>query len=80
MEDYRCNYGVDPTYHAALEQAGLRLSGFGEEGELRMVELPAHPFFVATLFLPQLRSAPGRPHPLLTGFAAALSRVPAAGR
>ncbi len=45
-----------------------------------MVELPAHPFFVATLFLPQLRSAPGRPHPLLAGFAAALSRVPAAGR
>ena len=72
VEDYRCNYGVDPEYHGALEQSGLRLSGFGEDGELRIIELPAHPFFLATLFLPQMRSAPGRPHPLLAGFAAAI--------
>jgi CTP synthase (UTP-ammonia lyase) len=72
IEDYRCNYGVDAAYHAAFEQSGLRLSGFGEDGELRIIELPDHPFFLATLFLPQMRSAPGRPHPLLAGFAAAI--------
>jgi CTP synthase (UTP-ammonia lyase) len=73
IEDFRCNYGVDPAYHPALEQAGLRLSGFDEAGELRIVELPGHPFFLATLFLPQMRSAAERPHRLLAGFAAAVS-------
>ena len=73
VEDYWCNYGVSPEYHPALEQAGLTLSGFGADGELRIVELPGHPFFLATLFLPQMRSIPGRPHPLLVGFAAAVS-------
>ena len=72
VEDFRCRYGVNPEYHAALERAGLRLSGFGEDGELRIVELPAHPFFVATLFVPQMRSTPQRPHPILAGFAAAV--------
>jgi len=72
VEDYRCNYGVDPRFHPALEQAGLRLSGFGEDGELRIAEIPAHPFFIATLFLPQMRSSPERPHPILAGFAAAV--------
>jgi CTP synthase (UTP-ammonia lyase) len=79
LEDYRCNYGANSAYHEALEQAGLRLSGFGENGELRIVELPAHPFFVATLFLPQMRSTPRRPHPILAGFAAAVARPTASG-
>jgi len=72
IEDYRCNYGVDPRLHQTLEQAGLRLSGFGEDGELRIAEIAAHPFFIATLYLPQMRSAPGKPHPILAGFAAAV--------
>jgi CTP synthase (UTP-ammonia lyase) len=71
-EDYRCSYGVDPACHPALEQGGLRLSGFGEDGELRIVELDDHPFFLATLFLPQMRSREGRPHPVLAGFAVAV--------
>jgi CTP synthase (UTP-ammonia lyase) len=74
LEDFRCNYGADRTYHRALAQAGLGLSGFGDEGELRIVELSGHPFFLATLFLPQLRSTPGRPHPLLVAFASATTR------
>jgi CTP synthase (UTP-ammonia lyase) len=72
IEDYYCNYGVNPDYRRALEDAGLRVSGVGSEGEVRIVELPDHPFFLATLFLPQARSAPGRPHPLLAGYAAAV--------
>ena len=73
LEDYRCTYGVNPAYHPALAQAGLRLSGFGEDGELRIVELSNHPFFLATLFVPQMKSTPEKPHPLLAGFAAAVS-------
>jgi CTP synthase (UTP-ammonia lyase) len=76
-EDYYCNYGVNPEYRQVLEDGGLCVSGVGTGGEVRIVELPAHPFFLATLFLPQARSGPGRPHPLLAGFAAAVARRPA---
>jgi len=72
IEDYYCNYGVNPEYQQALEDRGLRVSGRGGAGEIRIVELPDHPFFVATLFLPQARSTASRPHPLLAGYAAAV--------
>jgi CTP synthase (UTP-ammonia lyase) len=72
MEDYYCNYGVNPEYHGLLEDGGLRVSGVGEAGEVRIVELPGHPFFLSTLFLPQARSTPDQPHPLLAGYAAAV--------
>jgi CTP synthase (UTP-ammonia lyase) len=71
IEDYYCNYGVNPDYRPRLEAGGLTVSGVGPDGEIRIVELPSHRFFVATLFLPQTRSAAGRPHPLLAAFAAA---------
>jgi CTP synthase (UTP-ammonia lyase) len=72
-EDYFCNYGVNPAYRRPLEAAGLSVSGIGGEGEIRIVELPGHPFFLATLFLPQTCSTASRPHPLLAGYAAAVS-------
>jgi CTP synthase (UTP-ammonia lyase) len=70
-EDFFCNYGVNPSWVSRLEAAGLRVSAVGEAGEPRIVELPGHPFFVASLFLPQARSSAEAPHPLITGFAAA---------
>jgi CTP synthase (UTP-ammonia lyase) len=72
VEPYYCNYGVNGDYLQRLVDGGLRVSGVGEEGEIRIVELPGHPFFVATLFLPQARSTRRSPHPLLLGYAAAL--------
>jgi CTP synthase (UTP-ammonia lyase) len=72
-EDFFCNYGVNPSYHRPLEAGGLRMSGLGGAGEVRIVELPDHPFFLATLFLPQARSTAQRPHPLLAGYAAAVT-------
>lgn len=72
-EEYYCNYGVNPAWVARLEAAGLRVSGVGEQGEPRVVELPEHPFFVASLFLPQARSTAAAPHPLLVGFARAVA-------
>ena len=71
-EDYYCNYGVNPAYQRRLEGGGLRVSGIGAEGEIRIVEIPGHPFFLATLFLPQARSTDRTPHPLLAGYAAAV--------
>lgn len=72
IEDYYCNYGVNPDYVRQMEAGGLRVSGLGADGEVRIVEIPDHPFFLATLFLPQARSTASAPHPLLAGFAAAL--------
>ena len=73
VEEYWCNYGVNPDYVEALISAGMRPTGFSPDGEIRIVEYADHPFFLATLFLPQKRSAPGRPHPLLAGFREAVA-------
>ena len=70
-EEYFCNYEVSRDYEDALETAGLRITGRGEAGEARIVELPEHRFFIATLFQPQLTSvAARRPHPLLMEYLA----------
>ena len=73
LEPYYCNYGVNPDYLQRLQDGGLTVSGIGEQGEIRIVELRDHPFFVATLFLPQARSTAASPHPLLQGYAAAVT-------
>ena len=62
---------MNPAYREALEAAGLVLSGFSDNGDIRIAELPAHPFFIATLFQPQLSSEAARPHPLIGAFVAA---------
>lgn len=73
IEDYYCNYGVNPLYQRRLEDGGLRVAARGGAGEIRIVEIPDHPFFLATLFLPQARSSAAAPHPLLAGYAAAVA-------
>ena len=65
VERYHCSYGVNPEYRAALQRAGLRFVGEDDHGDPRVVELPGHPFFIATLFQPQLESAPEAPAPLV---------------
>ena len=67
-EAFYCNFGLNPIYRAQLERAGLEVTGRDQDGEVRIVELPAHPFFLGTLFVPQARSEPGRPHPLVLEF------------
>jgi CTP synthase (UTP-ammonia lyase) len=69
-ERYHCAYGLNDAYLAALAGAGLRFSGFDDGGQVRIVEVPGHPFFLATLFQPELSDGP-RPHPLITAFARA---------
>ena len=67
-EQFACNYGVNPGYRQRLQEGGLRISGIDVQGEVRIVELPGHRFFVGTLFLPQLLSRPDRPHPLIMAY------------
>jgi CTP synthase (UTP-ammonia lyase) len=68
MEEYYCNYGINPSYEPTLIQYGLVISGRDEDGEPRILELPKNRFFMASLFVPQVRSTPGAPHPLLVAF------------
>jgi CTP synthase (UTP-ammonia lyase) len=72
-ESYYCSYGVNPDFRPRLEAAGLHVTGTDPDGEPRIVELDAnrHPFYVATLFIPQVRSTPEEPHPIVKGFAEA---------
>jgi CTP synthase (UTP-ammonia lyase) len=69
VEKYHCNYGLNPAYREALQRAGLRVVGEDDQGDTRVVELPGHPFFIATLFQPQLESSRGAPAPLVRAFA-----------
>ncbi|QSQ22071.1 CTP synthase [Pyxidicoccus parkwayensis] len=70
-EAYHCNYGLNTRYRHVLDGAPLRITGEDEEGAVRVVELTGHPFFMATLFQPELSASTGQPHPLIQAFLAA---------
>lgn len=71
-ENYYCNFGVNPEYVPILQRGPLKVVGHDAEGEIRVIELPGHPFFIGTLFVPQARSTSSQPHPLVTGFVRAI--------
>jgi CTP synthase len=68
MERHRHRYEFNNRYLQKLMNAGLRFSGFSRDGLVEMIELPTHPFFVASQFHPEFRSTPRDGHPLFTGF------------
>jgi CTP synthase len=77
FERHRHRYEVNNHFRAQLIEAGLVVSGTFEQGRLvEIVELPDHPWFVASQFHPEFKSRPTRPAPLFRGFVgAALERV-----
>jgi CTP synthase (UTP-ammonia lyase) len=68
VEQFRCSYGLNPLYREAIGSGPLRVVGIDANREVRIVELPAHRFYIATLFLPQLSSSPEEPHPLVLAY------------
>ncbi len=72
VEPFFCSFGLNPKYRAGVEERGLVISGTGADGTARVLELPVHPFFIATLYVPQARYRPDNPHPLVTAFVAAV--------
>ncbi|HEY3396426.1 MAG TPA: CTP synthase [Armatimonadota bacterium] len=76
QERHRHRYEVNNAFRPRLVECGLRFSGTSPQGDLaEIIELPSHPFFVASQFHPEFKSRPNRPHPLFRGFiAAALAR------
>lgn len=68
-----CNYGIAPEYVDRLANHGLRIAARADDAGIEAVELPDHPFFMATLFQPQVGSVAGRSlHPIIQAFAAAV--------
>jgi CTP synthase len=75
-ERHRHRFEVNNRYRQRLEEAGMVFSGVSPDERLvEFIELPDHPWFVATQAHPELKSRPNRPHPLFDGFVgAALQR------
>ena len=64
-----CSYGLAEGFVERLEAAGVVVSARAPDAGVEGIELPAHPFFVATLFQPQVGALAGRPlHPLIGAF------------
>ena len=68
MEQFFCNYGLNPVFRNEVNKGKVSVTGVDPEGEVRIVELADHPFYVATLFLPQVASKPENPHPLILAY------------
>jgi CTP synthase (UTP-ammonia lyase) len=69
--EYLCRFGVNPEFRAALVAGPLREAATDEQGDIRAVELDAHPFFVATLFQPERAVLRGKRAPIVGAFVAA---------
>jgi CTP synthase (UTP-ammonia lyase) len=67
-EEFFCNFEVNPEYEWCAMEAGFPVVARGSQGEIRAIESPAHRFFIATLFQPQLSSTEKNPHPLVMAF------------
>ncbi len=68
FERHRHRYEFNNHYLDELAAAGLSFSGFSADGLVEFIELPAHPWFVASQFHPEFTSTPRDGHPLFTGF------------
>ncbi len=67
-ERHRHRYEVNNNYRDVLEKAGIRFSGLSVDDLVEVIELPEHPWFVASQFHPEFTSNPRDGHPLFTGF------------
>ena len=68
-ERHRHRYEFNNAYRNLFLEAGYVISGTSPDGRLvEIIELPAHPFFIATQFHPEFQSRPSTPHPLFHSF------------
>jgi CTP synthase len=76
-ERHRHRYELNNDYREELARCGLVSSGLSPDYRLvEIIEIPNHPFFIATQFHPEFRSRPNRAHPLFSGLiAAAVART-----
>ena len=71
-ERHRHRFEVNNAYRDALSKTGMVFSGISPDNRLvEIIEVPSHPFFIATQFHPEFRSRPTRSHPLFAGLVSA---------
>ena len=76
-ERHRHRYEFNNDYRQILEKAGLRIAGtYPEKDLVEIIEIPDHPWFVATQFHPEFKSRPQNPHPLFRDFVKAAMQKP----
>ncbi len=74
-ERHRHRFEFNNAYRNQLAAHGLSIAGASPDGQLvEIIELPDHPWFVATQFHPEFKSQPTRPQPLFAGFLGAAVR------
>lgn len=80
-ERHRHRYEFNNAYRNLFLESGYAVTGTSPDGRLvEIIELPSHPFFLATQFHPEFSSRPSTPHPLFLGFVqAAITRSRPAG-
>lgn len=66
-EEFHCSYGFNPQYYARLN-GSLHITGLDENREARVIELDGHPFYIATLFQPELAALRDKWNPLVRAF------------
>lgn len=74
FEEFACSNELNRRFQPLFEGSGLRVTGVGDEGEARVVELAGAAFLVGTLYLPQSAASDGESHPLVETFLAAAAR------
>lgn len=68
-ERHRHRYEVNNDFKEEFTSAGVTLSGMSPDGRIvEMMEIPSHPFFIATQAHPEFKSRPDQAHPLFRGF------------
>lgn len=68
IEEFNCNYGVNPELAGVFAGTKMVFVAHDEQGEVRAFRLADHPFFVGTLFQPERRALAGRLHPVVEAF------------
>jgi CTP synthase len=75
-ERHRHRYEFNNSYRHQFIADGYLVSGTSPDGRLvEIIELPGHPFFIATQFHPEFQSSPSNPHPLFQGFMEAALQI-----
>jgi len=77
--EFHCTNELNRRFQPLFEDSSLRVTGVGDEGEARVVELTGGRFFIATLFLPQVAALEREPSPLIDSYIGAAAASPQGG-
>jgi CTP synthase (UTP-ammonia lyase) len=72
-EEYHCSFGLNRRYRRLFEGRDLGIGAVDDQNDVRAIELEEHPFFIATLFQPELRPE-GALNPLVAAFVSVCAR------